>query len=133
MATTPAGIAALKKYIPQLLAAAEALAATGSAGSQSLAELVLSSIAAVVARAKGGLEAVQSCIPRLAAALFSNSRAIVDAALKALHLLLSDSSTQAAALQQVATQQCLGQLVLRMKVSDVRTLLIKHLLLHQLC
>jgi hypothetical protein len=125
MTSTPAGIVALEKYIPQLLAAAEALAATGSAGSQSLAELVVSSMAAVAARGKGGLEAVQSCIPRLAAALCSNSRAIVDAALKALHLLLSDSSTQAAVLQEVAKQQCLGQLVLRLKVSGVCTLLIK--------
>jgi hypothetical protein len=105
MTATPAGIAALKRYIPRLLAAAETLAATGAAGSQSLAELVVSSIAAVAARGTGGLEAVQCCIPRIPAALCSNSRAIVNAALKALHLLLKDSSTQAAVLQEFAKQQ----------------------------
>jgi hypothetical protein len=121
MTSTPAGRAALKKYIPELLAAAEEIAATGSAGSQSLADLVVSSIAAVPACGKGGVEAVHPCIPQLAAALCSNSRASVDAALKALHLLLSSSSssTQAAVLQEVAKQQCLWQLLLCLKVSGV--------------
>jgi hypothetical protein len=127
MADTATGIAALQRYISQLLKAAAAVAASGNL---CLAQQAADAASAIASYGKGGSQAALACLPELAAAVGSCCNVVMPAALNMLQALLrsTESKKQAAVLQEVAKQQTLTLLVQHLRVSAGAAVLLLYML-----